>query len=127
MAKKTVRSTAKKVVAKVAASKEKNTSMAALAYVLFFIPLLIPGVKDDSFVKFHVKQSLVFLIASIGWSLAGNFFAYLPIVGWIVGGLVGTVISILLFIVWVKGLLAALGGREEELPVIGKYAKSFTF
>ena len=107
-------------------SKSKNTTMAALAYVLFFIPLLTES-KSDPFVKFHVKQSLVLLIVSIGWSLCSRFFAYLPVIGWIVGGLVGTVISILLLILWIKGLMNALNGKQEELPVIGKYASQFKF
>lgn len=107
-------------------SKSKNTTMAALAYVLFFIPLFTDA-KKDPFVKFHVKQSLVLLIVSIGWSLSSRFFAYLPVIGWIVGGLVGTVISILLLILWVKGLINALNGKQEELPVIGKYASQFNF
>lgn len=107
-------------------SKSKNTTMAALAYVLFFIPLFTDA-KKDPFVKFHVKQSLVLLIVSIGWSLSSRFFAHLPVIGWIVGGLVGTVISILLLILWVKGLINALNGKQEELPVIGKYASQFNF
>lgn len=119
----------KKVKATITASsgsKSKNTTMAALAYVLFFIPLLTDA-KKDPFVKFHVKQSLVLLIVSIGWSLSSRFLAYLPVLGWIVGGLVGTVVSILLLILWVKGLINALNGKQEELPVIGKYASQFNF
>jgi uncharacterized membrane protein len=118
--------TKRKATKTVATSSSKNTGMAALAYVLFFIPLLSDA-KNDSFVKFHVKQSLVLLITSIGWSLCGRFLAYLPVLGWIVGGLVGTVISILLLILWVKGLINALNGKQEELPVIGKYASQFNF
>ena len=116
----------KKTVTKVSGSTSKNTTMAALAYVMFFIPLLTNS-KNDPFVKFHVKQSLVLLIVSIGWNLSGRFLAYLPVIGWIVGGLVGTVISILLLILWVKGLINALNGKQEELPVIGKYASQFNF
>ena len=113
-------------VTKVSGSTSKNTTMAALAYVLFFIPLLTDA-KKDPFVKFHVKQSLVLLIVSIGWSLSSRFLSYLPVLGWIVGGLVGTVISILLLILWIKGLMNALNGKQEELPVIGKYASQFNF
>ena len=117
---------AKSTVTKISGSTSKNTTMAALAYVLFFIPLLTDA-KKDPFVKFHVKQSLVLLIVSIGWSLCSRFLAYLPVLGWIVGGLAGTVISILLLILWVKGLINALNGKQEELPVIGKYASQFNF
>ncbi|MBI5151559.1 MAG: hypothetical protein HZA34_03215 [Candidatus Pacebacteria bacterium] len=126
MAKKTVRST--KVTTRVSSSSgvKKNTAMAALAYVLFFIPLLTDA-KNDSYVKFHVKQSLVLLIVSIGWSIASQFLRYLPVLGWVVGGLAGTVVSILLLILWVKGLMNALNGKEEVLPVVGSYASQFKF
>ncbi len=41
--------------------KEKNTAMAAVAYLIFFLPLLTDA-KNDQFVKYHVKQGLVFFI-----------------------------------------------------------------
>ncbi|HOE15288.1 MAG TPA: hypothetical protein PLH82_01145 [Candidatus Paceibacterota bacterium] len=44
--------------------KEKNTGMAILAYILFFIPLLTDS-KKDPFVKYHVKQGLVLFIGGI--------------------------------------------------------------
>ena len=126
MAKKTVRSTKVTTRASSSTGSKKNTAMAALAYVLFFIPLLTDS-KNDSFVKFHVKQSLVLLIVSIGWSIASQFLRYLPVLGWVVGGLAGTVVSILLLILWVKGLMNALNGKEEILPVVGSYASQFKF
>lgn len=126
MAKKTARSTKKTTGALSSSGSKKNTAMAALAYVLFFIPLLTDA-KNDSFVKFHVKQSLILLIVSVGWSIISQFLRYLPVLGWVVGGLAGTVISILLLILWVKGLMNALNGKEEVLPVIGSYASKFKF
>ncbi|HKY74090.1 MAG TPA: hypothetical protein VJ246_02135 [Patescibacteria group bacterium] len=119
MAKKTARKTTPRV------SSKKNTAMAAIAYVLFFIPLLTDA-KKDSFVMFHVKQSIVLLIAGVGWSIAAKFLYYIPVLG-VIAGLAGLVIDIFLLIVWVKGIMNALGGKTEELPVIGMYAKQLKF
>ncbi|GAF91940.1 unnamed protein product, partial [marine sediment metagenome] len=48
-----------------ATKKEKNTGMAIVAYILFFIPLLTDA-KNDPFVKYHVKQGLsLFLVAVV--------------------------------------------------------------
>lgn len=100
--------------------------MAALAYVLFFLPLLT-NAKNDAFVKFHVKQSLVLLITSVAWNVVGWFVTYLPFLGWVVGGIVGLLVSIALFVLWIKGLMNALNGKMEELPIIGQYAKNINF
>ncbi len=95
-----------------------NTLMAVLAYILFFIPLLTDS-KDDPFVKFHVKQGLVLFIAY----LVAAIVMRLPVIGWILM----IPLNIFLFIVWLIGILNALGGKQKELPLIGKYASEFKF
>ena len=42
--------------------KSKNTTMAIIAYIIFFVPLLTGDAKKDSFVKYHVKQGLVLFL-----------------------------------------------------------------
>lgn len=97
---------------------KKNTGMAAIAYVIFFLPLLTDS-KNDPFVKFHVKQGLVLLVAWVVNMVVGM----IPILGWILFPLVG----ILLFVLFIIGILNALGGKEKELPLIGKLASNFNF
>lgn len=126
MPKKAARSSKKSVVKKVVAASNKNTGMAALAYVLYFI-LLFTDARNDVYVKFHIKQAMTLLASVIIWAVVSNVLIFLPILGWIVGWLGGIVISILLVVLWVLGIMNALNGRMAELPVIGKYAKHFTF
>lgn len=92
---------------------EKNIGMAVLCYIwiLVLVPLLTDA-KNDPFVKFHIKQGLVLLIVSI---IAG-FVSWIPVVGWVV--------ALGVFIVWIIGLINAIGGKTEPLPIIGKYADS---
>ena len=99
-------------------SKETN-AIALFSYlgILLVIPLLVA--KDDPFVKFHVKQGLVLLIAFI---LVG-VFTVVPIIGWILGPLA----SIALLIFAIIGIVNVLKGEEKELPIIGEFGDKFNF
>lgn len=96
----------------------KNTGMAILCYIgiLVLIPLLTDA-KNDSFVKYHIKQGLTLLIFDI---IIGIVSA-VPVVGWIVG-LVGWILVVILFIM---GIINAAGGQEKPLPIIGGMAEKF--
>jgi uncharacterized membrane protein len=101
-------------------STGKNTGMAVVAYILFFVPLLTEA-KDDPFVKFHVKQGLTLLIASIALQVVG---AVIPVLGWF---LVIPLASIATLVLFVIGIMHAINGEEKELPLIGKFASNFKF
>ncbi len=95
--------------------KEKNTGMAILAYILFFIPLLTDS-KKDPFVKYHVKQGLVLFIGGILIWILG---AILP---W--GFRVITqILNLGLFVLMIIGILNASKGEKKPLPIIGQFAK----
>ncbi len=96
---------------------QENKVIAALSYLglLVLIPLLAK--KDSPFCQFHAKQGLVLLIA---WVSIG-IIAIIPILGWIVS-IIG---SIVLFILFIMGLINSLGGKYKELPLIGQYGEKF--
>ncbi len=96
---------------------QENKVIAALSYLglLVLIPLLVK--KDSPFCQFHAKQGLVLLIAWVGIGI----IAIIPILGWIVS-IVGTII---LFVLFIMGLVNALGGKYKELPLIGQYGEKF--
>jgi len=96
---------------------ENNKAMAAIAYIgiLFLVPLL--AAKNSPFAQFHAKQGLVLFLAGI----AIGFVAWIPFLGWMVG-FVGW---ILLFVLFVIGLMNALNGKKEPLPIIGSFADKF--
>jgi len=97
---------------------QKNTGMAIVAYLIFFVPLLTEA-KNDPFVKFHVKQGLVLFISYI----VDMFIGLVPILGWIIAPILFLVLIVLLII----GIINAAGGKEKELPLIGGLAKNFKF
>lgn len=101
----------------------KNTGMAVVAYLIFFLPLLT-NAKNDPFVKFHVKQGLLIFLASI---ILWFFQVALP---WRILFMISWVFSILslgLLVLMVLGIINAVNGKEEKLPVIGQFADKFNF
>jgi uncharacterized membrane protein len=89
---------------------EKNKGIAAVTYVLFFLPYL--AAKDSKFAMYHANQSLVLLILAV----AGNFvLGIIPVLGWILLPFFG----IGVFVLWLIGVLNALNGKMQPLPLIG--------
>lgn len=100
-------------------AKGKNTGMAILAYIIFFIPLLTDA-KKDSFVKYHVKQGLVIFI---GWVVVAVLGMFLPWGFWWLERL----LDLGLFILMIMGIIAASKGEQKPLPIIGKIGEGFKF
>ena len=93
-------------------------ALAAISYIIFFIPMLMNPRND--FAMFHAKQSLVLLIAS----LLGSFvLGFIPIIGWIILPF----FELAIFVLFILGIINALNGKEQELPVIGQFASNFKF
>ena len=91
---------------------EKNKTMAGLAYLLFFLPLLV--CPDSKFGKFHANQALLLWIAAI----AGNVvLSIVPVIGWVLMPIFGLGITVL----GVMGLIAGFQGKAKRLPLIGKF------
>lgn len=94
-----------------ASEEKKSTGMAALAYVFFLIPFLA-GYKEDEFVMFHVKQGAVLFVI-------GMVLNAVPLLGWL--------LNIVTFTIFLIGVKNALDGKEKELPLIGEFAKKINF
>lgn len=91
---------------------DKNKTMAGLAYLIFFLPLI--ACPDSKYGKFHANQGLLLLIASIVGSMV---LGMIPVIGWIL--LPFYTIVILVF--GIMGLINGFGGKAKTLPIIGKY------
>jgi uncharacterized membrane protein len=91
---------------------EKNKVISALAYILFFLPLVV--CPESSFGKFHANQGLLLLIVGFAGSIV---LGIIPVIGWIILPL----FSLIVFIFGIMGLIGALNGKAKELPIIGKY------
>ena len=94
------------------ADVEKNKTMAGLAYLLFFLPLIT--CPESRYAKFHANQALILVIVAI----AGNIIlGIIPVIGWIIM----PIFAIGTLILGIMGLINGFGGKSKRLPIIGKY------
>lgn len=91
---------------------EKNKTMAGLAYLIFFLPLIV--CPDSKYGRFHANQSLLLFIVSVAGSI---ILSIIPILGWLLMFPFG----IAVFVFAVLGLLNGLNGKAKELPLFGKF------
>lgn len=95
-------------------STEKS-SIAIIAY-LTIIGLIIAFVmnneKKEPFARYHIRQSLG--LALTGLTL--SFINIIPILGWIVS----LVNMLVMLYMWIKGLMNAIKGKEDPIPILGK-------
>ncbi|WP_281884390.1 DUF4870 domain-containing protein [Paenibacillus sp. YYML68] len=89
---------------------QKNKGIAAVAYILFFVPLL--AAKESRFARFHANQGLLLLIACFAANLV---LGLIPIIGWLIAPLA----NLVFFVFAVLGIIRAWNGESKELPLIG--------
>jgi len=101
---------------KVGVEKDQNLkTMAALAYIIFFIPMITN--KDSKFAMYHANQGLVLLLTVIVLNivtgfLGGILFFFGGFFLWMVPGIVGIVFAVM-------GIMNALNGEMKPLPLVG--------
>lgn len=105
---------------------EQNKVMAILAYfgILVLIPLL--AAKESRFARFHAGQGLILLIACVGYAIVqAILLAIFGTMGiWRFYLLLSTLLSLVYIgfgLLAILGIINAAGGKEKELPLIGKY------
>lgn len=90
---------------------EKNKTIAGLAYLLFFLPLI--SCPDSRYGKFHANQGLLLLIFGIG---GGFILGLIPIIGTILA----IFYPIVVMVFGIIGLVNGFQGKAKRLPLIGK-------
>lgn len=93
---------------------DNNKTMAGLAYLIFFLPLLV--CPQSKYAKFHANQALLLFIVSVAGSIVLNV---IPI--YMFYWLVFPVFSLAIFVLAVVGLVNGFSGKANRLPIIGKY------
>lgn len=87
----------------------ENKTIAALSYLLFFLPFITA--KNSAFARFHANQSLLLLLLSIGGKV---ILSFLPFSGFLKG-----IFSMVLFLVYVVMIATTITGQARKLPFIG--------
>ena len=93
----------------------QDKTIAIIAYLTFIglvIAFVMNNEKKDPFATYHIRQSLGLVLTSIALSLIN----VIPILGWIIS-LVG---AFVLLYMWIVGLLNAINGRENPVPILGE-------
>lgn len=89
-----------------------------LSIVGFVIAILVR--KDNKYVMFYAKQSLVvFVFSIIGWIVG---LIVLPIQ--ILGYAINFVIPLIVILFWLISWIYALSGEMKEVPFVGGYSKN---
>jgi uncharacterized membrane protein len=103
-----------------------NKVICILAYIpiLFWLPLVT---GNTSYCRFHANQGLLLLLTCIALSIASRVvnivIGWIPIVGWIISGLVALAVSVVVLILMIYGMVSTGQGNSKELPGIGSIAR----
>lgn len=100
-----------------------NKAMGGLAYFLFFLPLL--ACPNSRYGRFHANQGLLLLIAGFAGGIVNTILTQIILAIswrlWFLPSLIGLVIWVPLFILFIIGLINGFGGKAKSLPIIGKF------
>ena len=111
------------------AAIDNQNVMGALAYVTI-IPailfLVMEPYNKNRFVRFHSFQCLFLALGAFGLSIVNMILSlvlgFIPVVGWIIGLVLGFGIPIAILAIWLIAVIKAYGGEEYRLPIIGDLA-----
>ena len=98
--------------------------MSILAYILFFVPILVGAHKKSETVRFHTNQGTVLFIAaviySVVYSILARILMNIPFLGWLLIVVLG-LCSLVFLVLMIIGIINAASGKQNPLPVIGKF------
>lgn len=98
---------------------QKNKTMAALGYIVFFIPLL--KCKDSKLGRYCANQGLILLVLMVLVNILGNIFSIIPFIGWLFT-LAGSLVSFALFVVGIICFAQMMtNDNVVELPFVGGF------
>jgi len=106
----------KKKVAQAKKISKKESDSKVFAFLATFFSILgfiiaLIAKKDDKYVMFYAKQSLIVFTA---WIIAA-ILSFIPLLGW--------VLKVFVTILWIFSWVYALSGKEKETPIIGQFAR----
>jgi len=103
---------------KISNKKEDDRKLFAFLATFFSIVgfiIALVAKKDDKYVMHYAKQSLMVFIVF----MAAGVIMIIPILGWIIGGVLYAIGVVLWIISWIY----ALSDEEKEVPIVGIYAR----
>ena len=111
----------KKIIVKKTSSKNDDPKLFAflatfLSIIGFIIVLLTR--RDDEYVMFYARQSLVLFIFAIIAGIVQIAIGWVPVLGWTIT----IVLQLIIVILWIISWVYALSDKKKMIPFIGEYA-----
>lgn len=111
---------AKRKIEKIDKKKDEKlyAFLATFLSIIGFIIALVAR-RDNKYVMFYAKQSLIVFIVSLIAGILASAFSILPIIGWIIH----FALNIIVLLIWIMSWLNALSGEQREVPIVGHYGR----
>jgi len=102
--------------------QDKGKTVGILAYctlIGFIISIVMNGDQNNKseLGVFHIRQALGIFCTSFAIGFASIVLIFIPIIGWL--AIMGAYITV--FIFWILGLIAAINGEKNMVPILGKF------
>ena len=98
------------------AGEDKTTAIVAyITLIGFIIAIILHGQKKTALGAFHLRQMLGIVITGF----VGGIVAYLTVFI-LIGFLLVPLFYIMMFIIWIMGIIAAANGEMKPAPILGK-------
>ncbi len=108
---------------------KQDPVMIFLAYFGIFALIPYLTVKDNDFVRWHAKQGLTYLVASVALFIAliivSVVLAFIPYLGALLSTLIWLIVPLGLMALWVIALVKAFGGERWKIPLVGDLAEKW--
>ncbi|HLR36065.1 MAG TPA: hypothetical protein VK071_12160 [Tissierellales bacterium] len=91
---------------------EENKTLAGLAYLLFFLPLVLAS--ESKYGRFHANQGLILLIFAVAGELILKLIPGISL-------FILPIFDLFVFILVVMGMVNGFNGKTVELPLIGRF------
>ncbi len=101
-------------------AQDNTTLMSILAYIGILVLIPYFTAKENPVVKFHIRQGLVLLV------IEGAVFIGGEIMWGHILSPIFALINIGTLVLSIIGIVNVLNKKQENLPLIGQYAKHFT-
>lgn len=87
----------------------------AIIPILFFLPLVMDDKKSSLLLKHTANQSLLLLIAAIGYSVVGWIILFIPVLGKLVYGL----LYLALIVLFIINIINTAQANGKPFPFVG--------
>lgn len=99
---------------------DHDKTMGILAYIIFFVPLLVGN--RTPFITYHTNQGTVLFILAFGGHIVLNiFFSMMGFFAYGLFGLISGVFNLFIIVLMVLGIINVTKNEMKPLPIIGGF------